>query len=178
MSYLVVGLVSNFDLARSVSSRLRDERVQNVIVLAEEPDDGKGDHFHGLQYVADSPAGHTASAALKGASVGALVSAATIVTPFIGPFIFGLTAPAAVATGALIGAAVGASEPHGKQHGVDLEARLMDLGLPHYEIPRFEKAVDLGYYMLAVTCPDQAEMRRIENLLESLGAENVGDFVS
>ncbi|MDX2080575.1 MAG: hypothetical protein SFU53_07310 [Terrimicrobiaceae bacterium] len=171
MSHLVVGLSTQFEAVRRAVRALRFQNLESITVFSEDGARRGVSAIDGIQMVDHPGPGGVGSGAIRGGAVGGLASVATIGIPFIGAFIFVLTLPIATAVGAAIGSAIGAGAKPLEPDDQTVEVALRRFGIRDTEIPRLEKAVHAGHFLLAVRCPTEAVARHVENIMDSIGTE-------
>jgi hypothetical protein len=111
-----------------------------------------------------APEGTTTGAAAGGAiggTLGLLAGIGSLAIPGVGPFI-----AAGPIMGALAGLGVG-----GAVGG--LLGALVGMGIPEYEAKRYESRVKEGGVLLSVHCDSSEEVNRAEEVLKSIGAQDV-----
>src|SRR5258706_10929146 len=95
---------------------------------------------------------------IVGGAVGWLAGIGTLAIPGVGPFIAAGPILAALG-GAAVGATVGG-----------LTGALVGLGIPEYEVKRYEGKLASGNILISVHCGAREEARRGKDLLEAAGA--------
>jgi len=111
-----------------------------------------------------APEGTTTGAAtggVIGGTLGLLVGLGTLAIPGLGPFIAAgpiMATLSGVGVGGAVGGLVGA---------------LIGMGIPEYEAKRYEGRVKEGGVLLSAHCDTSDEVKRAEDLLKQMGAEDV-----
>lgn len=171
MSHLVIGLSTQFEAVRRTVRGLRSQNLESITVFSEQGSQRGVAALAGAEVVDHPAPAGLGSGAIRGGAVGGLASIATISIPFIGAFVFVLTLPIATVVGAAIGSAVGAGSKSLEPADDSVGSRLRGFGVSETEIPRLEKAVHAGHFLLAVRCPTEGIARHVENVMDSIGTE-------
>ena len=100
---------------------------------------------------------------LLGGALGWLAGIGTLAIPGVGPFIAAGPILAAL-SGAAVGATVGG-----------LTGALIGAGIPEYEVKRYEGKLASGNILISVHCGTRDECRRVRDIFERAGAEDVSD---
>jgi hypothetical protein len=102
-------------------------------------------------------------AVIVGGALGWLAGIGTLAIPGVGPFIAAGPILAALG-GAAVGATVGG-----------LTGGLVGLGIPEYEVKRYEGKLASGNILISVHCGAREEARRVKEIFERAGAEDISD---
>jgi hypothetical protein len=128
--------------------------------------DTRGSRDLGHEKHSKAPEG-TATGATTGGIVGGalgwLAGIGTLAIPGVGPFIAAGPILAALG-GAAVGATVGG-----------LTGGLVGLGIPEYEVKRYEGKLASGNILISVHCGEREEARRVKEIFERAGAEDISD---
>jgi hypothetical protein len=148
-------------------------RAEDISVLLPE---NLGNKEMGAEKSTKSPEGAAAGGAtgvLAGGVLGWLAGIGALAIPGIGPVIAAgpiMAALAGMGAGAVLGGATGA---------------LVGIGIPEYEVKRYEGLVRQGVILMSVHCDSSEWLDKAKKLLEKQGAENIsstgeasGDFAS
>jgi hypothetical protein len=98
---------------------------------------------------------------LLGGALGWLVGVGSLAIPGLGPFIAAGPIMAAL-SGAAVGAAVGG-----------ISGALIGMGLPEYEARQYEGKIKGGNILISVHTDDGEEARRVKEIFEKEGAEDI-----
>ena len=141
--------------------RIAEFRAADISVLLPE---NVGNKELGTEKSTKSPEGAAtggATGAIAGGVLGWLAGIGALAIPGIGPFIAAgpiMAALAGMGAGAVLGGATGA---------------LVGIGIPEYEVKRYEGLVRTGGILISVHCDDSKWTDRAKKLLESQGAEDL-----
>lgn len=100
---------------------------------------------------------------IVGGALGWLAGIGTLAIPGVGPFIAAGPILAALG-GAAVGATVGG-----------ISGALIGLGIPEYEVKRYEGKLASGNILISVHCATREESHRVKDIFERAGAEDVSD---
>ena len=100
---------------------------------------------------------------IVGGALGWLAGIGTLAIPGVGPFIAAGPILAALG-GAAVGATVGG-----------LTGALVGLGIPEYEVKRYEGKIASGNILISVHCGDREESRRVKDVFQRAGAEDISE---
>ncbi len=128
--------------------------------------DTRGSRDLGHEKHTKAPEGATTGAGtggLVGGALGWLAGIGTLAIPGVGPFIAAGPILAAL-SGAAVGATVGG-----------LTGALIGAGIPEYEVRRYEGKLASGNILISVHCASREECRRVKDVFERAGAEDVSD---
>ena len=128
--------------------------------------DTRGSRDLGHEKHTKAPEGATTGAStggILGGALGWLAGIGTLAIPGVGPFIAAGPILAALG-GAAVGATVGG-----------ISGALVGLGIPEYEVKRYEGKLASGNILISVHCATREESRRVKDVFERAGAEDVSD---
>jgi hypothetical protein len=128
--------------------------------------DTRGSRDLGHEKHTKAPEGATTGAGtggLVGGALGWLAGIGTLAIPGVGPFIAAGPILAAL-SGAAVGATVGG-----------LTGGLIGAGIPEYEAKRYEGKLASGNILISVHCGTREECKRVKDIFERAGAEDVSD---
>lgn len=128
--------------------------------------DTRGTRDLGHEKHTKAPEGATTGAVttgIVGGALGWLAGIGTLAIPGVGPFIAAGPILAAL-SGAAVGATVGG-----------LAGALIGAGIPEYEVKRYEGKLASGNILISVHCGTREECKRVRDIFEGAGAEDVSD---
>jgi len=128
--------------------------------------DTRGSRDMGHEKHSKAPEGVATGAStggIVGGALGWLAGIGTLAIPGVGPFIAAGPILAALG-GAAVGATVGG-----------LTGALIGLGIPEYEVKRYEGKIASGNILISVHCGTREEARRVKDIFQGAGAEDVSD---
>jgi hypothetical protein len=149
--------------AEEIVDRLRTEGFSNNDISALFPDkETSKDFAHEKNTKAPEGAATGAgTGGVLGGALGWLVGIGALAIPGVGPLIAAGPIVAAL-SGAAVGAAVGG-----------IAGALIGMGIPEYEAKRYEGKVKAGNILISVHAEDSEEARRIKEIFEVAGAQDI-----
>lgn len=163
MSKSVFCIAKTEMVARNITDKLKASGISSDNISALFPDKSGSKDFAHEQHT-KLPEGAATGAGVGGVvggGLGWLVGVGALAIPGLGPFIAAGPILAAL-SGAAAGAAVGG-----------LSGALIGLGIPEYEAKQYEGKIMEGNILISVHAMDGDEIKRIKEIFESAGAEDI-----
>lgn len=163
MSKAVICITKTQIQAETLVARLEKAGVSTSDISVLMPDKGESRDF-AYEHNTKAPEGATiggSAGGVAGGVLGLLAGIGALAIPGVGPFIAAGPIMAAL-SGAAVGATIGG-----------IAGALIGLGMPEYEAKQYEAKVKDGNILVSVHTYDGDEAKRIEEIMEDAGAEDV-----
>ncbi|MFO1498403.1 MAG: DUF3341 domain-containing protein [Verrucomicrobiota bacterium] len=163
MSKAIFSISTSEAQAESIVNQLKEAGFSYNDISVLFPDKAGTRHFAHEQHT-KAPEGATAgvgTGGLLGGALGWLAGIGALAIPGLGPFIAAGPLMAAL-SGAALGAAVGG-----------VAGALVGMGIPEYEAKRYEGRIKGGNILISVHTKDQGEVKRVREIFERAGAEDI-----